>query len=282
MKAYTYHQKKHSAITFFKVILALTIILCFKTGYSQDIAKEIRDTLKHKRVIYKLNPAVDVPIVAGSALWCAYAGTHVYTKGPSTSAQILALSPNDVDPLDRWAIRPYDRAMDRFSYYQFYGSFALPVIFFACDPKMRSDFFKLSFLYMEALSTTGFVGYSATYFVNQYRPYAYSSSTPMPQREVQNAKNSFYAGHVEIAAVTSFFLATVYANYHPHSKIKWLGFTLAGLSTAGMGYMRLEAGMHFPSDILLGAATGTLSGILVPYFHCHKLVKNNSINVVIN
>ncbi len=147
---------------------------------------------------------------------------------------------------------------------------------------MRSDFLKLSFLYVEALSTTGLLGYSATYFVDQYRPYAYSPGTSMAQKESQNAKNSFYAGHVEIVAVSSFFLATVYADYHPHSKIKWLGYVLSSAATLGMGYMRLEAGMHFPSDILLGAATGTLSGILIPYFHNHKVVKNNSLKIVVD
>ena len=31
--------------------------------------------------------------------------------------------------------------------------------------------------------------------------------------------------------------------------------------------MRLEAGEHFPSDIILGTVMGTLTGILVPQFH---------------
>ncbi len=102
----------------------------------------------------------------------------------------------------------------------------------------------------------------------------------MDRKVTDNAKNSFYAGHVEVIAVSTFFISEIYAGYHPESKIKWVFFVLAGAATAGMGYLRIDAGMHFPSDVLLGGCTGALSGILVPYFHNHKIIKNNNLSVV--
>jgi membrane-associated phospholipid phosphatase len=44
--------------------------------------------------------------------------------------------------------------------------------------------------------------------------------------------------------------------------------------------LRIEAGMHFPSDVLMGAGVGTLSGILVPYFHNHRLIKNPNLCII--
>jgi len=260
----------------FKSIFILVCVLFFHTGYGQD-------TLKHtKTEVYKLRPSVDVPLVIGCAAWCAYAGTQIYSKGNSTQAQILALNSNQIDPLDRWAIRPYNHNVDRGSYYPFYAAFPLPLVVFLFGKNTRSDFMKLTFLYLEALSVTGLSGTSATYFVNQYRPYAYSASTDINEKMTQNAKNSFYAGHVEIMAVSTFFAAKVCADYHPHSKVKWLFYTLAGAATAGMGYLRIDAGMHFPSDVLLGATTGAFAGILVPYFHSHRMVKNSSHSLSFN
>ncbi len=253
----------------FRVILIIISFFCLNSGYGQD-------TVKADKEIYKLKPKVDIPLVAGCAAWCGYTVTQIYVKGPSTQAQILSLNRNDIDPLDRWAVNPYNHKIDKLSYYPFYASFPLPLAFFLFGKDTRSDFLKLTFLYSEALAITGFLGSSATYFVNQYRPYVYSSGTSMEQKMVQNAKNSFYAGHVEVVAVSTFFIAQVYADYYPHSKVKWLFYSLAGLATAGMGYMRIDAGMHFPSDVLLGAATGILSGILIPYFHSHKIIKNDS------
>jgi membrane-associated phospholipid phosphatase len=257
----------------FKIIIGITSVFCCNIIYGQD-------TLPHKRrVVYTLKPGADIPITIGCAAWSGYALTQIYSKGSSTEAQILSLNKNSIDPLDRWAIFPYNHSMDRMSYYPFYAAIPLPLAFFLTSNAMRSDFLKLSFLYLETLSNIGLVGLSATYFVNQYRPYVYSSGTSMDQKMTQNAKNSFYAGHVEVVAVSTFFISEVYSGYYPESKIKWLFFGLAGLATAGMGYIRIDAGMHFPSDVLLGACTGALSGILVPYFHNHRITKNSNLKL---
>ncbi len=254
----------------FRMLFIAITVFCFHIGYSQD---SLRNT---KKEIYKLRPGADIPLVSGCVAWCAYAGTQIYAKGPSTQQQILSLNINNIDPLDRWAIYPYNRAIDRMSYYPFYASFPLPLVFFLLGKDTRNDFMKLSFLYLESLSVSGLLGTSATYFVNQYRPYAYSTGTTMDQKTIQNAKNSFYAGHVEVVGVSTFFISKVYADYYPHSRVKWLFYALSGTATVGMGYLRMEAGMHFPSDILFGAATGTLAGILIPYLHNHTILKINN------
>jgi membrane-associated phospholipid phosphatase len=241
---------------------------------------ETSDTLSNnKRVVFKLNPGVDIPVTIGTAAWSVFTMTKIYNKGGSTEAQILSLNKDDINPLDRWAIRPYNGSLDKTSYIPFYASISLPMAFFLTGNDMRSDYLELTFLYFETLSITGFAGFSAVYFDNKYRPYTYSAGTSMSERMGEGAKNSFYAGHVEVVATSTFFLSQVYASYYPDSKIKWLFYGLSGVATAGMGYMRLNAGDHFPSDILVGAAAGTLSGLLVPYFHNHKIIKSKSISL---
>jgi membrane-associated phospholipid phosphatase len=273
MKILVQNHKLSEKRTFlFNLIFTLIPLFGFHFSYSQD-------TIGRNISVYKLNPKVDIPLLTGCAAWCGYTVTQIYVKGPSTQAQILALNTNNIDPLDRWAVYPYNHKVDRASYYPFYASFPLPLVFLLFGKDTRSDFLKLTFLYMESLSVTAFLGSSATFFVNQYRPYTYSSGTTMTQKMKQNAKNSFYAGHVEIVGVSTFFIAQVYANYYPHSKAKWLIYALSGAATLGMGCLRIDAGMHFPSDVLLGAATGALTGLLVPYFHNHKISKNNSLKL---
>ena len=44
--------------------------------------------------------------------------------------------------------------------------------------------------------------------------------------------------------------------------------------------MRLKAGEHFPTDILLGTITGALAGILVPQFHKTKPGKDQAMRVM--
>jgi len=232
-----------------------------------------------KQQVYKLKPAVDIPVFAVGAGWSAYAFTKIYSKEHSSEEKILSLDINDINGFDRWAVRPYDKSIDKASYYPFYASTLLPFLFLT-GKQTSKDFFKLSFLYLEAMSITGLLYTGSVYVTNRYRPYAYSSETTMDQRTRGGAKNSFYAGHVALVATSTFFMAKVYADYHPESNAKWVFYSLAGAATGTTAYMRYRAGQHFPSDILLGIAQGTLTGILVPHFHKHKLIKDPSLSIM--
>jgi len=235
-------------------------------------------SVKGKQPIYKLKPAVDIPVFAIGAGWSAYAFTKIYSKPHSTDEEILNLNKNDINGFDRWAVRPFDEKIDRISYYPFFASMPLPFLFLFGNT--RTDFFKLGFLYLEAMSITGFLYTGSVYFVDRYRPYAYSDESTMDQRTRGGAKNSFYAGHVALVATSTFFMAQVYADYHPDSHAKWVFYSLAGATTAVTAYLRYRAGQHFPTDLLLGMAQGTITGLLVPHFHKNKLLKNSNLSIL--
>jgi hypothetical protein len=282
-----------------KHILCLAGILLFIQGYSQpDSARQMMaDTLSRdtpspisyvtpeqtpvrvkRESVYTLKPVVDIPIIAIGTGFTLYATTKIYTKGTSTEEQISNLNIADVNSFDRWAVNPYSKSLDKFSYYPFNASFAYPLVMLLFRQDTKKDFWKLSYLYWEALSVTGLFGAGAPFFIDGYRPYAYSSETPMDQRRVQNAKNSVFSGHVEVIATSTFFIAKVYSDYDPDTKLVMYG--VASLATAGMALIRLEGGMHFPSDVLAGAAIGTLAGILVPQYHKTKPSKEVSFRVL--
>lgn len=229
--------------------------------------------------VYKLKPSVDLPVFAVGAGWSAYAFTKIYSKERSTEEQILSLDINDINGFDRWAVRPYSESNGNSSNYIFYASMTLPM-FFLAGKETRKDFFKLSFLYLEAMSVTGLLYTGSVYFTNRYRPYAYSDETDMSWRTRGGAKNSFYAGHVALVATSTFFMAKVYADYYPESKVKWVFYSAAGLATGTIAYLRHRGGFHFPSDILLGITQGTLTGILVPHFHKNKLIKDPNLSIL--
>lgn len=243
------------------------------------IDSSFNNNVEIKHQVYKLKPGADIPVFAVGAGWSAYAFTKIYSKERSTEEQILGLNKNDINGFDRWAVRPYSEDLGTTSDYIFYGSMALPFLFLS-GKETRNDFFKLSFLYLEAMSVTGLLYTGSVYFTNRYRPYAYSDETEMSWRTRGGAKNSFYAGHVALVATSTFFMAKVYADYYPESKVKWVFYSAAGLATGTMAYLRHRGGFHFPSDILLGLAQGTLSGILVPHFHKNPLIKNQNVRVV--
>jgi membrane-associated phospholipid phosphatase len=244
---------------------------------------EIKAIPDKKESVYKLKPGVDIPIIAAGTGWSLYAFTKIYNKPHPDTVQIQNLNSDNINALDRGLMYPYSKSMDDVSYYPFYAAMPLPLIFFLSDKETRSDFFKLTFLYWEAMSVTGLLGTNATFHVDRYRPYSYfhdSHGTMDNGAPIGVVKNSFYAGHVQIVATPTFFLAKVYADYHPDSKIKWVFYGVASAATVSMAYMRIKAGEHFPSDVLLGAATGALAGILVPQFHKTKSTKAPAMGIM--
>ena len=247
--------------------------------YSPDSSRVGADSLVRvsKDVeVYRIRPAVDIPLTAIGTGWSLYAFTRIYSKDPSTDAQINALRPEDVSRFNRGGIRPYSEKADKDSYIPFYGAMPLPILFLA-DKKMRKDFWKLNLLYLEAMSVTGMLYTGSVYMKDSYRPYAYSAETPMDYRKRGGAKNNFYAGHVALVATSTFFMAKTYNDYHPDSKLRWVFFGVAGAATGITAYGRYRGGLHFPSDIILGTVQGTLAGILVPHFHKNKILKNRDL-----
>jgi membrane-associated phospholipid phosphatase len=154
------------------------------------------------------------------------------------------------------------------------------VVFLALDKKMRKDYLELSFLYLQAMTITGVLYTSGVHYFPRLRPLVYDGGSPMDVRQISNSRNSFFAGHVALVATSTFFMARVFADYHPGSGLKWVLYGSAGVATAATAYMRHKAGEHFPSDILVGAAVGTLSGLLVPGLHKYKLIKNQKISLI--
>ncbi len=237
------------------------------------------DTVKiaQPQKIYKINYKTVVPIIVLGDAAVAYSFSVIYSKENTPEADILKLDKNNVPKFDRWATKYHDENLDKVSYYPFYAVMPLPAILFI-DKKMRKNAGTIGLLYLEAFAFTGIVYGGSVYFVDRYRPDVYNTTLPMDYRSNGNFRNSFFAGHVAVVATSTFFMAKVYDDYHPGSSWKWVAYGGAAAATLGMGYMRLKAGKHFPTDILLGALVGTTSGILTPALHKNK--KNHPWSVV--
>jgi membrane-associated phospholipid phosphatase len=275
------------------VILSVAVVAGFSAFSQTDSTSNLTDTATvnvsiasyqalangDKQPVYKLKPAVDIPVTAIGAGWSMYAFTKIYSKDPSTVEEIESLRKEDINGFDRWAADVYSEKAANSSDYFFYGAMPLPLVLLA-DKHIRKDAAKIGLLYLEAMSVTGLLYTGATYTTDRYRPLAYNPEVPMSERTGGGAKNSFFAGHVALVGTASFFTAKVFSDYHPDSKLKYLFYGAAIVSTGGTAYLRHMGGKHFPSDIILGTAVGTLSGILVPHFHKNKLFKDPNLSLM--
>jgi membrane-associated phospholipid phosphatase len=221
---------------------------------------------RHRGGMYNINYAYTLPVVGVGGAWCGYAFSKIYSKSETPTDVILALDKNNVPAFDRWVAGKHNDDLDKFSYYPFYAVMPLPLILLA-DKHISKNAGTVGLLYLESFAYTGVLYTASVYFVDRFRPDVYNTSLELGYRKNGNFRNSFFAGHVAVVAGSTFFIAKVYSDYHPHSPWNWVFYGASIASTAAMAYMRLEAGKHFPSDILIGAAIGTAAGILTPELH---------------
>jgi membrane-associated phospholipid phosphatase len=226
---------------------------------------------RHARV-YTIKPAVDIPLAGAGAALDLYNFGQISTKNSTSLAKLQSLKISNLDWFDRWAVHPYSHSVDKLSYVPFYVAMPLPLIVFGIDPRMRQDFWKLTFLYGEAMILTGVLYTSAVHYASRLRPLTYESASPIEERTSSNSRNSFFAGHVALVGTSLFFIARSYADYHPDSRYKWAFYTGAAVITGLTGYLRNRAGEHFPTDVGLGAVVGVASGLFTPMLHRTKLM----------
>ena len=251
--------------------LCLLSAIGFSTCMAQDNEKVVQEPMYH------LNLKVDIPVTAVTGGWAGYALSKIYGKEESSVAEIMALDKNKLNFFDRWAAGRHSENAANNSDYFFYGSMPIPLLLIAADRGPRKEGLKIGFMYLEAMSLTGVLYTSGTYFIDRYRPEAYSEDLAVGLRQNGNSRNSFFAGHVALVSTATFFTAGVYNDYHPHSNWKYVFYGGAIVATGTTAYLRYKAGKHFPTDIVLGTAVGTLSGLLVPYFHRNN--KNNKLGI---
>ena len=131
----------------------------------------------------------------------------------------------------------------------------------------------LGTIVVEAAALTAGVTYIAKGLASRARPYVYNTSLTPEQRyalagpDDSSVHQSFFSGHTSSAFAAATLLSTMYADlYGPStaSKIMWgTSLSLAAVT----GYARVKGGVHFPSDVLVGAAVGAAIGHLVPTLH---------------
>ena len=132
-------------------------------------------------------------------------------------------------------------------------------------------------MYAEALLLAHSVKELTKDAVIRWRPYCYYDDTRSKLLRDEKSGKSFMSGHAALAFTSASFLTTVYAHMHPDGKKKYMVAGGSFAAAAAVGALRIFSGNHFFTDVLAGAAWGTLVGWLVPQLHYGQ--ENNSVKL---
>ena len=233
------------------------LLFSFCTGILSDGTAQTVYQLNYKKELY----------LSGIGFTVGVLGKYLNQElVPLTAEEVNNLSRNEINKFDRPATYQYSEEAARLSDVLVGVSVLLPVTLFT-QYKIRQEWETVSIMYLETLMFSNFVPLISKGRVKRVRPYVYNEEVPMEKKLDKNALRSFYSGHTTNAFASAVFLSTVYSRYNPRSNIKpyiWAGSL--GLASL-VGYLRFQAGNHFPTDILTGAVVGSTIGFLIPYVH---------------
>jgi membrane-associated phospholipid phosphatase len=149
------------------------------------------------------------------------------------------------------------------------ATIAAPIVYLTGSTIEDADGDRL-LLYGESLAVNFAVFEGAKHLVQRPRPYLYSSSPEVVRyanRQGGDAYQSFYSAHAATAfcaATAGAYLAGASSSKTSARAVAWGGGFAAAAAAANL---RVRAGKHFYSDIVIGSAIGIAIGYAVPALH---------------
>jgi undecaprenyl-diphosphatase len=137
-------------------------------------------------------------------------------------------------------------------------------------------------IYGEVVALTASVTNLAKMAVRRPRPAAYTEAAahkddPSYSNADTDSSLAFFSGHAANCGAVAGAATYLAFTRSPHSIRPWI--TLAGgtLLTAFVGYERVRAGAHFPTDVIAGGIAGAGIGVLVAHLHREDTAKQRRV-----
>ncbi|MFY0625192.1 MAG: phosphatase PAP2 family protein [Reichenbachiella sp.] len=251
------------------LIVLQTHILQAQTSSNVEVCDMCGDR-SHNKSPYNISFKHEIPFLA--------AGVTLFSTGallsqtslntPMTAEEIAGLDTQDVNSFDRGATDNYSIVAASYSDF-FRSSVTLFPLYFLTNSHTKGDLGPLLVMTGEVFLSTYGLTLIAKNTVRRPRPFLYNSEAPMDDKLTDNGTRSFFSGHTSHTAAFSFFMAKVISDYHPNASkaSKIVLWSSAAAIPALTGYLRIAAGKHFPTDVMIGYAVGATIGVLIPHWH---------------
>ncbi len=106
--------------------------------------------------------------------------------------------------------------------------------------------------------------------VARARPLTYNPDFSASTRFSGDARLSFPSGHSSMAFSAASLTAVMLLKRYPGHVGAYLGTASAYLAASSVATLRVLAGKHFITDVIAGAALGTVIGLVIPLSHVNE------------
>jgi membrane-associated phospholipid phosphatase len=217
---------------------------------------------------FDVEMVVDLPIIALTG--SIYLASEVIGD-QMTWAGCLHCDPRRLGPLDRRVLDNNVRGAAPASDVFLYSSLVIPIVADLGDVlgnrRSLKGWGEDAVVLIETATVNAALTSAVKFAIGRPRPYSYGLNGSDRDPTEGDARLSFYSGHTS----TAFAMATAYSYLftarHPRSPwvapVWLLGYAYAGTT----GALRVAAGKHFWSDVVVGAIAGAAIGLAIPAAH---------------
>ena len=261
-----------------KITLSFLLIFLYSSAMAQDSLMSHEDSLRTVGHVYYVNfwKSIATTAIGQTA---RYLGSKTFTRPAITNAEFdlaqTQTSKDAINPLDRWVLNlkePTTNLAPLSLQVQIIDAIVPLTLFFGERYRKNWDDIILMLMETNTLAECAFEFLPfGPEFQTRFRPIVYfaKDSGGRASQNTNNNRRSLFSGHTNSAAASMFFMAKVYCDYNPQIQ-GWdkIGiYSLASIPVLVMGYVRIIALQHFPTDVIIGGVVGGLCGILVPEIH---------------
>ncbi|MFZ1561702.1 MAG: phosphatase PAP2 family protein [Saprospiraceae bacterium] len=192
------------------------------------------------------------------------------------ATEIATLRREDVWSFDRGATFNNSKTAGKWSDIILYSASTIPFLTYF-DKTCRNEGGSIALMAVETWLITNGITDIVKASTKRYRPLVYNDQFSLEEKLANGSRRSFFSGHTSSTTALSFFTAKVILDTHPDMKNKWIVWSLGAAIPAAIGYLRYEAGKHYPTDIITGYAVGATIGYLIPHIHKSDRLSINTI-----
>lgn len=258
---------------------ALLVLLALLASRPLAAETPVRSDSPQAASPYTLSWAFDVPVSVGAAAVLVlpqfFLDDLVRGGGPYDSASI--------NGMDRFVTGWHSSGANTASDVLLWSMVALPFAATALDVGLSSGAARSgsgqdgwrgwatdSAVIAEAVLVSAALNQVTKLAVQRPRPLLYDRPAGDAAYAVADNHLSFYSGHTSTAFAAGMAWAFTFAQRHPGSPWRFAAYGGAAALGGTVGLLRMLAGKHFTSDVLVGALAGTLVGIGVPWLHARS------------
>jgi len=103
--------------------------------------------------------------------------------------------------------------------------------------------------------------------IDRGAPILYDPNVSLEERQGRDASRSFISGHTATAFNAATTYSVTYWLRHPRDPWRWVVLAATHSVALAAGMLKIEAGYHYPTDIIAGALVGSSIGLAVPLLH---------------